>query len=293
MPWFFYKSGSFFSCSDVFWLAHKGRSKLLKPFLIWSIIGYIVYCVVQLIWRTTSLGEALLIVPLKRLIFENLIVCNDSLWFLLTMFCVINIGNILFNKIHPLLISFLGIAIGYFINLSLNENIPDLVANTATGLCFFCMGYWMQGKERNMWIILASIVGYILAIFLYHSPFVDIRINQCLVDRSGYDYLIWFPACFCGIIVLNYVCYWSMKIYSFPILRFIGMNAMAFYVLHKIPLYITVNMLKYNFHIPEDSMIGITCRTIVLLLTILLMSGCLLIRNRLREQEIKNTPNLS
>lgn len=287
MPWFFYKSGLFFSCSNVAEVANRGGRKLLKSFAIWSIVGYVVYCAVQLIWRTTSLEEALLMYPLRRMLYENLIVCNGPCWFLLTLFFVINIGNILFRRVHPLVVAFFCFVIGYLINLSQNEKIPDLIANTATGLCFFSMGYWMQKKEKNIWIIIATIIGYLVAVLLFRSPFVDMRINQCLIDRTGYDYLLWFPACLCGIVVLNTICDWSMKIYRFPILKFIGVNAMLFYVVHDLPLYVTVNTLENVFQIPADSKFGIAYRTVVCLVTILSICGYLLIKNNIHYAKSK------
>lgn len=236
MPWFFFKSGMFFSLSAA---RITGGGKLLKPFAVWSTIGLVIYVIIQLLWRTTTIEKAFLIYPLKRLIFENLIVCNGPLWFLLTLFLVINIGNILLNRIHPLLISLIGLIIGLVLYIGHNDYIPDIIANTATGLCFFSIGYWMRNKERNKLLIYTAFVGFIIAIVLFHSPFVDMRTNTCWVDRSGLDYLLWFPACFCGIMVLNRTCLFMHKWYSFPILQFVGRNAMMFYVTHYIVLYTT------------------------------------------------------
>ena len=78
--------------------------------------------------------EALLIYPLRRLMYENLIVCNGPLWFLLTLFMVINIGNILLKKLNPLSIALLGTIIGYLINLTHNESIPDIIDRKSTRL---------------------------------------------------------------------------------------------------------------------------------------------------------------
>lgn len=186
---------------------------------------------------------------------------------------VINIGNILLKKLNPLSIALLGTIIGYLINLTHNESIPDIIANTATGLCFFSLGYWMQGKEKNLWIIIGAFMGYMVSVLMLHSPFVDIRINQCLVDRTGYDYLLWFPACFCGILVLNKISEWAVHIYSFHFLRFIGRNAMIFYVVHAIPLYITVNVLENAYNVPINSNLGIVCKTFVCMITILFLCG--------------------
>jgi hypothetical protein len=165
------------------------------------------------------------------------------------LFLVINISNIALKKIHPLILSTISLLIGYIFYLVHNEYIPDIIANTATGLCFFCLGFWLQGKEKNRWLIIGASVGYILSIFLFHSPFVDMRENLCIADKSGFDYLLWFPSSLCGIIVLNSFCSWVVKLYRFPIMQYLGKNAMSFLVTHYIIFYIAGYILFYKFDI--------------------------------------------
>lgn len=133
-------------------------------------------------------------------------------------------------------------AIGFLLYVIGDELIPDIFANTATGLCFFCLGYMMQGKEINKTIVGIAFVGYLISIFLLHSPFVDMRINT---SGNWLTYLLWFPASLSGIIVLNTICRLIIKIYNFPILRYAGKNAMAFLVSHYIVFYV-VGLVLYH-----------------------------------------------
>lgn len=238
MPWFFYKSGMFFFFAPISKMANRGGQKLLKPFAVWSAVGFVVYTFIQLIWGEAAILKLLVIRPLKAILLQNLVLCNEPLWFLLTLFCVINIANIALKKFHPIILSLIGMCLGYGVSLLQNEYIPDIIANTATGLTFFCLGYYEHGKEDNYLSIMLYFIGFVIVVALLHSPFVDMRINQCLIDRTGFDYLLWFPACYCGIKVLNNVCKWLTRIFSFPILRFVGRNAMMFYVTHYIMFYI-------------------------------------------------------
>ena len=173
--------------------------------------------------------------------------CNKPLWFLLTLFVVMNVFNVTIQKINPMLLSLICILIGYALNKLNTEYIPDLIANSATGLCFFSTGYWIKDKESNIWLIIVAFVSLCFSIILLHSPYVDIRLNICPYDRSGYDYLLWFPASLSGIVVFNAVCRMSYKFYSFPILRYIGRNAVILYVSHYVILYLITEIFKKYF----------------------------------------------
>lgn len=279
MPWFFYKSGMFFAPKEARII---GGGKLLKPFLIWSIVGYFIYAIVQMVLGTDALYNLLVKVPIKAALFENLVRCNGHLWFLLTLFCVINIANHLIKNVDPIFTIIIGIIIGYIINLLHSEYIPDIMANTATGLCFFSMGYMLQGKESNRWIVGGAIVGYIIAIILLHSPFVDMRLNYCCYsDRTGYDYLLWFPASFCGIVTLNNVCKWLLSIYKFPILQSIGRNAMIIFIVHMMPIYLIVNVLENVCHISPISTTGVVCRVLGVFATIVVVCGYIEYKNKI------------
>ena len=43
MPWFFYKSGQFFKQQKISNLWQRDWQKLFKPFLFWSVVGYVMY----------------------------------------------------------------------------------------------------------------------------------------------------------------------------------------------------------------------------------------------------------
>lgn len=199
--------------------------------------------------------KLLIIRPLKAILFQNLVLCNEPLWFLLTLYCVINISNVALKYIQPLILSFVGILIGYGISLTHIEYIPDILANTALGICFFCVGYWMKNKEANKWIVFVSVIGYLIATLLLHSPFVDMRINQCWIDRTGFDYVLWIPASICGIVILNAFCRLAVKVYRFPVLQHIGRNAMTYFVVHYIVFYAVGYILSIAFNVIDGRLL--------------------------------------
>lgn len=107
MPWFFYKSGHFSSLNNEGKVHVLGVKKLLKSFIIWSFIGYVVYVGLNLLWGDSSCHN-LFYLPLKNLLLNNYINYNGSCWFLLSLFVTLNIFNMLCKYIHPLIIAFIG-----------------------------------------------------------------------------------------------------------------------------------------------------------------------------------------
>ena len=104
----------------------------------------------------------------------------------------------------------------------------------------------MKKYEQNPWVIIASIF-----LFTFVLVYTKIPLVYDISDSiEWYWYLLWFPASVAGCIVFNNVCRWidmfGKKIFKnascdipFPILKWIGVNAMTFYVAHGIICRIT------------------------------------------------------
>lgn len=59
MPWFFYKSGMFFSTKGYAELLKKDANKYLRVFIVYSFIGWFIWSVCGLIGNTISLRESI------------------------------------------------------------------------------------------------------------------------------------------------------------------------------------------------------------------------------------------
>ena len=249
MPWFFYKSGMFFTIKEN--RGFYGLKKLIKPFVIWSAIGYVVYASIQVFLYGKWGLSTLVVKPLKVFIYQNLVLCNEPIWFLLTLCLTINLANVILRRVHPLVLAIFCLIAAFSLHLIHNEKIPDILANTFNGLCFFSLGFWIKERERMKVVVFVAIAGFVGALLL-GSPFVDIRLNECLTTTTRFDYLIWFPASLCGIIVFNAVCRWVTSIRKCRILTYLGRNAMTILVSHYLPLYIAGNLLFFFFHSDND-----------------------------------------
>lgn len=101
MPWFFYKSGMFFTAKNQKQLLKKDATKLLRYFIVYSAIGWGVWCVCGLIDGSLSLTGCIL-QPIRDFIHHGSIYGNGALWFLLTLFVVRYVANVLIiNKLPP------------------------------------------------------------------------------------------------------------------------------------------------------------------------------------------------
>lgn len=202
MPWFFYKSGQFFKKRGVIELVKKDARKFLVQFLIWSTIGYVLYLCYSYISGSLSF-HSVIYSTLRKLFLEGSVEINGPLWFLLTIFGVRQVANLILPdredrlyKVKSISIVVAGISVAYVLYLANFRLTPQWVANGAAGLSFFTLGYSLQQYSGN--------------------------------------YLLTEVMCLAGIITFNNVCRCITK-YLDKISRpfkSIGKNAMIIYVSH-------------------------------------------------------------
>ena len=249
MPWFFYKSGQFFSHRSITEEWKKDWGKLMCQFLIWSAFGYMLYvgfCYIEGILTLRQISYRVL----KTFFLEGHIQLNVPLWFLFTLFCVRQIANIILPKqdsrfywIQCISVILLGYIVSYTAFRYNHHLQPLWVANGAAGLAFFTMGYCLQKYETKLWFIVPCLIGYI-ACCIWGFPVVGMRSNTL---NTGI-YLLNMPACLCGIVLFNVLCRLISKyapLLSRPF-EYIGKYAMVIYVSHGL-LYISIGKILVDF----------------------------------------------
>lgn len=100
MPWFFYKSGMFFSVRDQALLLKRDASKLLRYFLVYSLIGWLVWCVCGLVDDSLTLNS-IAAKTIRSIVCRGNIVGNGALWFLVSLFIVRQLSNWILKKNPP------------------------------------------------------------------------------------------------------------------------------------------------------------------------------------------------
>ena len=235
MPWFFYKSGQFFSHRSIVDEWKKDWGKLMRQLLIWSAFGYILYVGFCYIEGNFTLRQITYRV-LKTFFLEGYIQLNAPLWFLFTLFGVRQIANMILPKqdskyywIQCIAIILFGYIVSYAAYRYNHRLLPQWVANGSAGLAFFTMGYCLQKYETKWWLVIPCILGYV-SCYIWGFSVVGMKQN---ILTTGI-YLLNMPTCLCGIIVFNMLCRLISKYIPF-ISRFfehVGIYAMIIYVSH-------------------------------------------------------------
>ena len=255
MPWFFYKSGMMFrpkESREEFW---NGVKKLLRVFVIWSVIGYVAYIVWGLCsWGLTS--KQMFYSPLRSLFFNACVPLNNALWFLPILFVVRQIGNWLLPRVNAgwiVVCTLVLLMIFHCFNL---QWIPMWIFGTTWGLFFFAFAYLVRGSEEKWWLVILS---GIVSIGAFFTPI------SAIYGGGEYSYaerVAWYPICALGCVFFNWVCKTlfvmldtlhththththTMREWRFPIVSYIGRHAMNFYVPHFILFKLSYDMVAY------------------------------------------------
>ena len=268
MPWFFYKSGIFFRHLQWRELINKDARKLLKTYLIWGTIAYVLYVTMCFIDGTASIRQLVYLV-VKHIVFRGNGYVNGPLWFLLTLFGVHVLGNAMLPsndegkaqgwKIH--LRCFLIVLFGYIIAFLAYkfrfDLLPSWIANVAAGLSFYTLGYWCRKYEAHPLLYIPCLAVYgICCIFGFNV--VDMFSNKL---ESGI-YLLWIPTAGCCIIAFNTLCRWFMELIQRVQAKLsktrslfvekVGIHAMPIFVTHFMILQVYVwAVYTYEFSAPH------------------------------------------
>lgn len=257
MPWFFYKSGQFFTRREPLALLQKDTKKLLRPLIIWSLIGYVIYVFFCVLDGTFSIRQVTYRV-LKTFFLEGYVQFNTPLWYLLTLLGVRQIANIILPEKGDRLYWLQIIAIilfGYilsFLCFCWDFRLkPQWIANGASGLAFFTMGYSLQKYETKYWLWIPCAIAFI-ACCIWGFSMVNMKSNTLLYECISQCYLLNMPECFAGIVVFNLACRAIAKYLPYVSWPFekVGVFAMIIYVSHGI-LYKSIQKILYLYELTE------------------------------------------
>lgn len=252
MPWFFYKSGMFFKKnSDWREQLRKDAHHLLIPFLVFSAIGQI-FLWINLFAKGDMNWLHYVSFP-KWLLLNGSIPANSPLWFLLSLFIVKIIYNVVSNRISNIYIIVIALGVAFIDNYS-GIYAPYYLANSALGLVFFILGSRMKILQYNKYVVLIAAFSYAISIVFPSSIGM---LNNVLV--KGHCYLLATVYALAGIIVINKVAQITPpRFYNTLTIRGlcnIGRNSMNYYIMHWIILMIVKTIVIDTLHLEGNSSI--------------------------------------
>lgn len=138
MPWFFFKAGMFFKMGDYKIILQKSFNRLIRPFILYSLIGHICYCGICYLQGNLHLST---LIPYYSLLMQGSIPGNLPLWFLLTLFlCRIIFNFLVKKKVSVYWIALASLLLAFGLHL-IDFKQPFYLANTMTGVFFMSVGY--------------------------------------------------------------------------------------------------------------------------------------------------------
>lgn len=286
MPWFFYKSGMFFKTRNCQELIKTDYKKFIIPFWVYSLIGWFVWSVCGLIDGSQSLSSCFL-KPLNSMALRGYITGNSALWFLLSLFIIRQISNVLLQRpLSPLVLSIICFALAFSLYYFGWYNYSWWFGNIFSGMCFFLLGYLMNNKKPNRFLTILALLFFVTCLLLELFRLVDFPYLYMHANKMNRgNYILFYPLAFSGIILTNRFFEILSSKMKFSLLNYIGRNSMNFYVTHWILLTIVSFMAKYFFHV-ESSIILFVILVISCIVFLPLIS--LVINYKNKRKEIPN-----
>lgn len=231
---------------------------MLIPYAVFTILGMIFLWIVKLIKGDTCWSEYV-ISPLVPLLKYGATSGNLALWFLLSLFFVYVVFY--FTQSIDLKVNyvcFVAIIFAYLIYL-LQIRYPAIISSVLIGLSFFSLGHVLREKQFDLKIFIPSLcTGIVLAI--YNPSIVDVCSNLLLKG----DYLTWVIYSIVSIIVINNI--FKRILYTFPILSYIGRNAIVFFGSHWIFLHLIDCIIRMNNLVDKNYIVFIYGISLIVLL---------------------------
>lgn len=239
MPWFFFKSGMFFSTKEPCQVFKSTLKKLILPFCVYAILGEFIYYMICLV----ECKEYNICLVILRFIAHGSSNGNLPLWFLLSLFFVRNIINYLtFKGIsgNKLICIFLIASLVVFPMYSNCKYIPWYIGNTLIGSLFYLLGFNFKHLQKiNIYISLSS-----YAIMIIFIPSL-VNFFKCQIIY-GYG-ICWLLSSWLGIVSINNIFQNVAFLRYNKFLVYLGRHSMRFYCMHWIILIIFVPLIKTQF----------------------------------------------
>ncbi len=269
MGWFFYKSGMYYKKKPVASALKSDFRRLLIPYFFFNVLGAIADITLTMNKTNDYTLYSLLRDPFMHTLYHEATTGNQAIWFLLSLFIVRILYNIL-NSIHikPIAIAIVTIILAYYLHTNIQSNtnfscftiigynihVPYYFGNILWGMSFYSMGVSLKSTQINIFVFLFSFSIYLFHFFFPHH--MDVRANEPHTDYSLSTFF-----CLSGVLFYNNFSYHFMNM-KIALINYIGQNSMIFYCTHFIIIRFISELSFFYKLTPIEKIIVLTSATI-------------------------------
>lgn len=237
MSWFFFKGGMMHKGTSTKAIFQKSARRLLIPFLLFLLLGLLLDGWIQSA-KIDFNGISFIKGEFTTFLTNSTLRPTAASWFLLSLF-VARIGfNVLYKRIHPIIITIVFACIAYAIHI-INYHgwyIPTFyMGNMCHGLSVYSLGYYLKEKQFDRTIFVFALTLFVLKYIIPAG--IDFRTNT----PTGTNYMLSVIYGMSGCVVINNI---FMRICNkrLPVVTYIGCNSMVYYLVHFPVISVTISL---------------------------------------------------
>ena len=235
MPWFYYKAGALSKEKTLRETVSIGYGKFAKPFVIYGLIGQLILIACMLMEHETSL-KPYLYSPIRTLLLGGTFPGNPPLWFLPSLFMTQCLFAYLREKKTNLyLCALIGLAGGLLLMLINCAFVPVYIGSGILGTFYFAMGKMLHSYEGNWKVLVGAVALCTVLLLINRDPVSDIR-HIAQFEGTVWECLHGIGVALCGCFIIDALFSYVQPLLKLPLLRWVGRNAMDFYMWHWIVL---------------------------------------------------------
>ena len=256
MSWFFFKGGMMYKETDSKTLISKSSKRLLVPYLIFILLGmFLEILFFQFDYNVPPI-PSILRGGIVEILQTTAVYPTFAVWFLISLFFARIVFNLLFHKLHSLLITVLFAFASYAIYIifyngwtydvhvagTFHLQFPQFyLGNMCHGLSLYSLGYYLKDKQFNKNVFVIASIMFVMKYFIPSG--IDFRANL----SSGANFMLAVLYGMTGCIVINNF-FKRFLNYKISFVTHIGDNSMVYYLVH-FPVMVTVSQLYLRYRV--------------------------------------------
>ena len=234
----------------------KSAKRLLVPYLIFILLGMLLEILFSKFEYNAPSIPSILRGGIAEILRKTTVYPTQAVWFLISLFFTRIVFNLLYHKLHPLLITIIFAFASYAIYIIFyNEwtydihvadtfylQIPQFfLGNICHGVSLYSLGFYLKDKQFNKIVFVMASIMFVVKYFIPAG--IDFRANL----SSGANFMLAVLYGMTGCIVINNF-FKRFLNYKISVVTHIGENSMVYYLIHY-PVMITVSRLYLRYRI--------------------------------------------